>query len=87
MLCRLFTGRGTCVMKEYEVLIESINPCGGAANASKEFLEIETDDPAAYVREHSPYPVRCCGHNKDGNLVIATGNEQGYQTNYTFIEG
>ncbi len=74
-------------MKEYEVLIESINPCGGAANASKEFLEIETNDPAAYVREHSPYPVRCCGEDKEGNLVIATGNEQGYQKNYTFIEG
>ncbi len=74
------------IMKEYEVLIESINPCGGAANANKEFLEIETDDPAAYVREHSPYPVRCCGHNKDGNLVIATGDNQGYQINYTFFE-
>lgn len=30
-------------MQEYEVLIETINPCGGEAHANKEFREIETD--------------------------------------------
>ena len=40
-------------MQEYEVLIETINPCGGEAHANKEFREIETDSPEAYVREHS----------------------------------
>ena len=73
-------------MKEYEVLIESINPCGGAKHANKEIKEIETADPGAYVRQNSPFPVRCAGHDKDGNLVISTGNEQGYQLNYTFTE-
>ena len=37
-------------MQEYEVLIETINPCGGEAHANKEFREIETDSPEAYVR-------------------------------------
>ena len=73
-------------MKEYEVLIEIINPCGGDHHAEKKLIEVETDDPGAYVRQNSPYPVRCAGNDKDGNLVIGTGNEQGYQQNYTFTE-
>ena len=73
-------------MKEYEVLVEFINPCGGAKHAQKEMREVETNDPGAYVRGDSPYPVRCAGHDKDGNIVISTGNEQGYQVTYTFTE-
>ena len=34
-------------MNEYEVLIETINPCGGEAHANKEFKEIEADKNAA----------------------------------------
>ena len=37
-------------MEEYELLIESINPCGGSAHATRTILEIETDDPENYVR-------------------------------------
>ena len=44
-------------MQEYEVLIETINPCGGEAHANKEFREIETDSPEAYVREQGRYPI------------------------------
>ncbi len=43
-------------MQEYEVLIETINPCGGEAHANKEFREIETDSPEAYVREQGATP-------------------------------
>ena len=43
-------------MHEYEVLIETINPCGGEAHANKEFREIETDSPEAYVREQGLLP-------------------------------
>ena len=32
-------------MNEYEVLIETINPCGGEAHANKEFKEIEAESP------------------------------------------
>ena len=28
-------------MHEYEVLIETINPCGGEAHSKKEFLDVE----------------------------------------------
>ena len=29
-------------MKTYEILVETINPCGGEAHANKEFKEVET---------------------------------------------
>lgn len=50
-------------MQEYEVLIETINPCGGEAHANKEFREIETDSPEAYVREQGRYPILDSGKN------------------------
>ena len=37
-------------MQEYEVLIETINPCGGEAHSKKEFLDVEAESPEAYVR-------------------------------------
>ena len=30
-------------MKEYEILVETINPCGGEAHAKKEILEAECE--------------------------------------------
>ena len=46
-------------MNEYEVLIETINPCGGERFSQKEFLEVETDSPEAYVRKEAfPYSGR-----------------------------
>ena len=35
-------------MKEYEVLIETINPCGGEGHAKKEIVEAECESPEAY---------------------------------------
>ena len=32
-------------MNEYEVLIETINPCGGEAHSKKEFKEVEAESP------------------------------------------
>ena len=32
-------------MNEYEVLIETINPCGGEAHSKKEFKAIEAESP------------------------------------------
>ena len=54
-------------MQEYEVLIETINPCGGEAHANKEFREIETDSPEAYVREQGRYPILDSGKNAAGD--------------------
>ena len=44
-------------MKEYEVLIETINPCGGEGHAKKEIIETECESPEAYVQANAPYPV------------------------------
>ena len=32
-------------MKEYEILVETMNPCGGASHAKKEFIEAEAERP------------------------------------------
>ena len=37
-------------MNEYEVLIETINPCGGEAHANKEFKEIEGETTVLELR-------------------------------------
>ena len=71
-------------MNEYEVLIETINPCGGEAHANREFKEIEAASPEAYVRETGRYPVLDTGKNADGDTVITTGDGKGVMIRYTF---
>ena len=71
-------------MQEYEVLIETINPCGGEAHANKEFREIETDSPEAYVREQGRYPILDSFKNAAGDTVITTGDGKGVMIRYTF---
>ena len=68
-------------MNEYEVLIETINPCGGEAHAKKEFQEIETESP-----ERGRYPVLDSGRNLSGDTVITTGDGKGILIRYTFTE-
>ena len=45
-------------MTEYEILIETINPCGGSKYAKKEFVEAEAESPEAYVAQHGKYSLR-----------------------------
>lgn len=73
-------------MNEYEVLIETINPCGGEAHANKEFREIEADSPEAWVAENGRYPVMDSGKNAAGDVVITTGDGKGIVIRYTFSE-
>ncbi|MBE6970176.1 MAG: hypothetical protein E7442_08705 [Ruminococcaceae bacterium] len=73
-------------MKEYEVLKESINPCGGEEHAIKEFLEIETDDPVGFVTGNTRFPLMEQGNNRAGDLVITCGDGKGYFVRYTFTE-
>ena len=73
-------------MKEYEVMVQTINPCGGQRHAKKEFLEIEAESPEAYVAEHCQYPVIDSGRNSDGDTVITTGDGKGNFVKYTFTE-
>ena len=44
-------------MEEYEILVETINPCGGEGHAKREILEAECESPEAYVKQNAPYPV------------------------------
>lgn len=69
---------------EYELLMEEINPCGGASHSKKSFLDVETDDPEAYVRGNGRFPIMEVARNTAGDLVITTGDGKGYFIRYTF---
>ena len=73
-------------MTEYEIIIETINPCGGEQYALREFVEAEAESPADYVRANGRYPVLETVRNAAGDTVIVTGNEKGYRVRYTFTE-
>ena len=73
-------------MKEYEIVIENMTPCGGATHAIRDFVEAELESPEAYAATHSQYPIIDQTVNDDGDTVITTGNEAGYITKYTFTE-
>ena len=73
-------------MNEYEVLIETINPCGGEAHANKEFKEIEAESPENYVAQNGRFPVIDSGKNASGDTVITTGDGKGTLVRYTFTE-
>ena len=73
-------------MTDYEVLVETINPCGGGRHAAKEFIEVETESPEAYVRENGRFPILDITIKPDGDTVITTGDEAGNLVKYTFTE-
>lgn len=73
-------------MNEYEVLIEDINPCGGAAYGKKEILEVEADSPESYVRDCGRFPIMEQTTNAAGDVVITTGDGKGNIVRYTFTE-
>ena len=72
-------------MKEYELCIETMNPCGGKEYAQREFRDVETDDPVAYVKANAPLPILEVSE-VDGDIVITTGDGFGYITKYIFTE-
>lgn len=73
-------------MKEYELFIESYNPCGGREHGKKEFLEIETDDPAAFVKSHAQVSeVEVVSEEGDEDIVVEV-NQYGYVKRYSFTE-
>ena len=73
-------------MKEYELLIETLNPYGGERHAGKEFLEIEADSPEAYVQANAVFPITDSGKNASGDTVITNGDGRGTIVRYTFTE-
>ena len=73
-------------MKEYEILVETINPCGEATHAKKEFIEAEAESPESYLQEHGRFPVLERIENPNGDVTIVTGDAKGYLIRYTFTE-
>lgn len=73
-------------MHEYEIFIEDINPCGGAQHAKKELIEAEAESPEAYVKEHGRFPILDTAVHPNGDVVITTGDGNGYIIRYTFTE-
>ncbi|MDY5022825.1 MAG: hypothetical protein SPE99_10620 [Blautia sp.] len=73
-------------MKEYEVYVETINPCGGEKYGKKEMIEVEAVSPEAYVEENGRYPVLDMCKNSAGDTVITTGDGNGNVIRYTFTE-
>ena len=73
-------------MKEYEVFIEEINPCGGERHSKKEIIEVEAESPEAYVKENGRFPILESTRNESGDVVIVTGDNQGSFVRYTFTE-
>lgn len=74
-------------MKEYEILIETINPCGGESHAKKkEIIEAECESPEAYVKEKATYPIIDNTKTATGDALIITGDGKGSMVRYTFTE-
>ena len=73
-------------MKEYEILIEIINPCGGERHAKKEIIEAECESPEAYVKEKATYPIMDNTKTATGDALIITGDGKGSMVRYTFTE-
>lgn len=73
-------------MKEYEVVVESMNPCGGRATSTRDFFEVECESPEEYVKANAKYPITEIGEDANGNVIIHTGDGSGYVVNYYFNE-
>ena len=73
-------------MHDYEVLIETINPCGGEAHRQEEFMDVQAESPEAFVKSRSSWPILDTGKNLDGEPVITTGDGHGVIVRYTFSE-
>lgn len=72
-------------MAEYEIIVESMTPCGGSKYANRTIIEAEAESPEAYVEQHKRFPIRDISRI-DGAVVITTGNDSGYIDRYTFTE-
>lgn len=73
-------------MNEYEVFVETIDPCGGEKHAKKELIEVEAESPEAYVQAQGRFPILDVARNQRGDTVITTGDGRGSLVRYTFSE-
>lgn len=77
---------GGDTMREYEILVETVNPCGGESHAKKEIIEAECESPEAYVKKNAPYPVMEVTRMSDDETRVITGDGKGGIVRYTFTE-
>ena len=72
-------------MKTYEVVKEVYNPC---ASDTKEFLELELEDPIAYVQDlyKNDKSADISTSEKDGALIVEVVCEAAQRHRYTFSE-
>ena len=73
-------------MTEYEIFVETINPCGGSKYANKEVIEAEAESPQDYVAENGRFPVLETIEHGNGDVTIVTGDGNGNFVKYTFSE-
>lgn len=73
-------------MANYDVLVETINPCGGTKHSQKDFIEVTAESPEAYVKENGRWPILEVSETSDGDTVITTGDGEGYMIRYVFSE-
>lgn len=74
-------------MKEYEIVKETFNACGGDAfRESCDIFEKELADPMAYVQEQYKLEsgMRYVEGEKDGSQVIEALYPSGIKHRYTF---
>ena len=72
-------------MKTYDVVKEVYSPC---APDTQEFLELELDDPVAYVRDlyKNDKSAEISSSEKDGTLIVEVVCEAAQRHRYTFSE-
>ena len=44
-------------MKEYEIIIETINPCGGDRHSQHEIILANIESPEVFVKENGSFPI------------------------------
>ena len=71
-------------MKEYELLVQTVNPCGGDAHDKKELIEVECESPEAWMKENGAYPIVDTIEKSNGDIVFTTGDGKGTFVKYTF---
>ena len=71
-------------MKSYELTIETRQPtCGGKSPTNVELMEVELEDPMAFVRSREfDLPLET-EHTPDGDLVVRVDKDK-HQVTYTF---